>query len=116
MWEAEAAAAQARAWGVVLAVDPAREPVPAGPGRVPAPARARRDARRSAPSRSSASCARSGARRDVFAILETDTALKEAKRLRAARAEPARRSRRWAAARRLVRPRGGIVVRDDEQE
>jgi hypothetical protein len=55
-----------------------------------------------------------GARRDVFAIIETDTAMAEAKRLR----QIARRGRPLAAGggARLVRPRGGIVVRDDEQE
>ena len=52
--------------------------------------------------------------REVFAILETDTAMQEAKRLR----QLARRSRppTVGGGARLVRPRGGIVVRDDEQE
>ena len=55
-----------------------------------------------------------GARREVFAILETDSAIAEAKRLR----QLARKGRPEAVggATRLVRPRGGIVVRDDEQE
>ena len=55
-----------------------------------------------------------GARRDVFAIIETDSALSEAKRLR----QIVRSTRTGGAGgpMRLVRPRGSIVVRDDEQE
>jgi len=55
-----------------------------------------------------------GQRREVFAIIETDTAIAEARRLR----QLARRGRPEAVggSSRLVRPRGDIVVRDDEQE
>ena len=57
-----------------------------------------------------------GARRDVFAIVETDSALAEAKRLRQL-VQSARTPRgALGGGARLVRPRGGIVVRDDEQE
>jgi hypothetical protein len=54
-----------------------------------------------------------GDRREVFAIIETDSALTEAKRLRTL-AQAARSGVRPQG--RLVRPRGGIVVRDDEQD
>jgi hypothetical protein len=55
-----------------------------------------------------------GARRDVFAIIETDTAPAEAKRLR----QLSRKSRpeTVGGGARLIRPRGDIIVRDDEQE
>jgi hypothetical protein len=55
-----------------------------------------------------------GPRREVFAIIETDTAISEAKRLR----QLARKGRPESVggATRLVRPRGDILVRDDEQE
>jgi hypothetical protein len=55
------------------------------------------------------------ARRDVFAIVETDSALTEAKRLRQL-VKTARAAGPVGGGARLVRPRGGIVVRDDEQE
>jgi hypothetical protein len=55
-----------------------------------------------------------GPRRDVFAIIETDTAPAEAKRLR----QIARKGRPESVGggARLIRPRGAIIVRDDEQE
>jgi uncharacterized protein YecE (DUF72 family) len=113
VWETADAAAQAREWGVVLALDPAREPVPPGPV-----AYLRLRALGETQSFSAIALERIvnaiGSRREVFAILETDTAIAEAKRLR----QLARRGRPEAVggATRLVRPRGGIVVRDDEQE
>jgi hypothetical protein len=55
-----------------------------------------------------------GAKRDVFAVIETDTALVEAKRLRRLLRDV--RSAARGGTGKLVRPRGGIVVRDDEQE
>jgi uncharacterized protein YecE (DUF72 family) len=114
VWEAESAAAQARAWGVVLAVDPAKDPVAAG-----SVAYVRLRALGETRSFSTAALERIalaiGERREVFAVVETDSALAEAKRLR----QIARRARGAAGpggAARLVRPRAGIVVRDDEQE
>jgi uncharacterized protein YecE (DUF72 family) len=115
VWETETAAEQARSWGVVLAVDPARDPVPSGPiaylrlralgeTRAFGPIALERIVR-----------AVGGERREVFAVIETDTALAEAKRLR----QLVRRVRSGAAlggGGRLLRPRGSIVVRDDEQE
>jgi uncharacterized protein YecE (DUF72 family) len=113
LWETADATAQARDWGVVLALDPAREPVPPGPI-----AYLRMRAMGETQSFGQMALERIvrsvGERRDVFAILETDTAMQEAKRLR----QIARRSRptEVGGGARLVRPRGGIVVRDDEQE
>ncbi len=113
VWETADAAAQASAWDVVLAVDPAKEPVPEGPV-----AYLRLRALGETRSFSAIALERIaravGPRRDVFAIIETDSALAEAKRLR-----QIVRSARVSGAGgppRLVRPRGGIVVRDDEQE
>jgi len=113
VWETADAAAQARAWDVVLAVDPAKEPVPAGPV-----AYLRLRALGETSSFSAVAleriAKRVGLRRDVFAIIETDSALAEAKRLR--QIVRAVRAGGAAGPPRLVRPRGGIVVRDDEQE
>ena len=114
VWEAEAAAEQAREWAIVLAVDPAREPVP--PGAVAyVRMRALGETRAFGPSALERIVRAVGAgRRDVFAILETDTAMQEAKRLRSL--VKASRAAARGGLGRLVRPRGGIVVRDDEQE
>ena len=70
--------------------------------------------RRSARSRSSASCARSGPGATSSPSSRPTRRSAEAKRLRQL-ARNARPEARGGAAR-LVRPRGGIVVRDDEQE
>jgi uncharacterized protein YecE (DUF72 family) len=116
VWETADAADQARAWDVIVAVDPAREPVP------PAPMaylrlRALGETRAFGPMALEKVVRAVGDRREVFAILETDSALAEAKRLRqivrAARAPGAARAGGVA---RLLRPGGSIVVRDDEQE
>ena len=113
VWETDAAAAQARAWDVTLAVDPVKEPVPAG-----AVAYVRLRALGGTRAFGSAVLERVvdavGPRREVFAVIETDTALVEAKRLRGI--VQAAKSGPRPAQGRLVRPRGGIVVRDDEQE
>jgi uncharacterized protein YecE (DUF72 family) len=113
VWETAEAAAQARIWDGVVAVDPAKEPVPGG-----AVAYLRLRAMGETHSFGAAALERIvkavGARRDVFAIIETDSALSEAKRLR----QIVRSTRTGGAGgpMRLVRPRGSIVVRDDEQE
>jgi hypothetical protein len=57
-----------------------------------------------------------GERRDVYAVLETDSALTEAKRLRQLARSAAKSGGKLGGGGRLVRPRGTIVVRDDEQE
>jgi uncharacterized protein YecE (DUF72 family) len=113
VWEVADAASQAREWGIVLALDPARELVPPGPV-----AYLRLRALGETQSFGAVALERIvkavGPRREVFAIIETDTAITEAKRLR----QLARRGRPEPAGgpSRLVRPRGDIVVRDDEQE
>jgi uncharacterized protein YecE (DUF72 family) len=113
VWEIEDAAAQAKAWGIVLAVDPAREAVAPGPVAY-LRMRALGETRAFGAVALERVVKGVGARREVFAVVETDTALVEAKRLR----QLVRMGRAAAAGggTRLVRPRGGIVVRDDEQE
>jgi uncharacterized protein YecE (DUF72 family) len=115
VWEAEAAAAQAREWGIVVAVDPTREPVPEGAVAY-LHLRALGETRSFGPTALEKVVRGVGAgRRDVFAILETDSAMVEAKRLRSL-VKVSRTAARGGLGR-LVRPRGGgIVVRDDEQE
>jgi uncharacterized protein YecE (DUF72 family) len=114
VWETADAAAQARAWGAVLAVDPARDPVPTGSVAY-LRMRALGETRSFGPVALEKVVRAVGARREVFVIVETDTALVEAKRLRHA-AKSARTGARVGGGARLVRPRGGIVVGDDEQE
>jgi uncharacterized protein YecE (DUF72 family) len=115
VWELEDAAAQARAWGIVPVVDAARDPVPAGPI-----AYVRLRALGETRSFGTAALERVvravGPRREVFAVLETDSALAEAKRLRSI-VRSAKAGEQLGGGGRLLRPRGGaIVVRDDEQE
>jgi uncharacterized protein YecE (DUF72 family) len=114
VWEISDAASQAQVWGAVLAVDPLREAVPAG-----SVAYLRLRALGETQAFGAAALERMivavGPRREVFVVLESDSALTEAKGLR----ELVRRSPSESAggAGRLVRPRGrGIVVSDDEQE
>jgi uncharacterized protein YecE (DUF72 family) len=114
VWETVEAASQARAWNVVLAVDPAREMVPPGPVAY-LRMRSLGETRAFGPIALERIARAVGPRRDVFAIIETDTALVEAKRLRQL-AKGMRAGVRVGGGARLVRPRGGIVVRDDEQE
>jgi uncharacterized protein YecE (DUF72 family) len=113
VWEVEDAAAQAQAWEVVLAVDPARESVPAGPIAY-LRLRALGETRAFGPVALERIIKAVGARRDVFAVIETDTALGEGKRLRRMLRDVRAAARGGSG--KLVRPRGGIVVRDDEQE
>jgi uncharacterized protein YecE (DUF72 family) len=115
VWEVDTAAAQAREWGIFLAVDPARDPVPPGPVAY-LRMRALGETRSFGPiALERIVRAVGGTRRDVFAIIETDSALAEAKRLRQL-VKTLRDSGPVGGGARLVRPRGGIVVRDDEQE
>jgi uncharacterized protein YecE (DUF72 family) len=112
VWEVEDAAEQARSWDATLLVDPAKDTVPAG-----AVAYVRLRALGGTRAFTSSALERIveavGPRREVFAIIETDSALAEAKRLRGL-VQASRSGARPQS--RLVRPRGGIVVRDDEQE
>ncbi|HEX3770720.1 MAG TPA: DUF72 domain-containing protein [Polyangiaceae bacterium] len=113
VWEVPDAAAQAREWGAVLALDPAREVVPPGPVAY-LRLRALGETQAFSPLALERIVDKVGPRRDVFAIIETDTAQAEAKRLR----QIARKGRPEAVGGggRLIRPRGAIIVRDDEQE
>jgi uncharacterized protein YecE (DUF72 family) len=114
VWETGEAAVAAKSWGAVLAVDASREPVPAG-----SVAYVRLRALGETRSFGSAALervARSiGSRRDAFVIIETDTALEECKRLRRLAQRP-RAAELQGGMGRLVRPRGGIAIGDDEQE
>jgi uncharacterized protein YecE (DUF72 family) len=114
VWETENAAAQAKSWDIVLAVDPARDPVPPGPIAY-LRLRALGETRSFGPTALERVVRAVGSRREVFAILETDSALVEAKRLRQL-AKSSRVAARVIGGARVVRPRGGIVVSDDEQE
>src|SRR5207248_9892413 len=81
VWEVEDAAVAAKKWGIVLAVDAARERVAAGPvayARLPALGETR--------SYGTAALERVvhaiGARRDAYVVFETASALAECKKLR----------------------------------
>ena len=114
VWEIADAAATAKGWGnVIVAVDPARELVPHGPVAY-VRMRALGETRAFGPIALERVVRAVGERREVFAIVETDTALVEVKRLRQlVRALP---RTKLGGGGRLVRPRRGIVVRDEEQE
>lgn len=113
VWETEVAAEQARQWDVVLAVDPAREPVPSG-GVAYLRLRAMGETRAFGEAALARVVKAVGSRREVFAIIETDSAAIEAKRLR--RLARSSGSGKVGGGAKLARPRGSIVVRDDEQE
>ncbi len=114
LWETEDAAAMARAWGVVLAIDAAREAVPPGPVAY-VRLRALGETRSFGLAALERVVRAIGARRDAFVILETPAAATEAKNLRMlAEQEP---GSAVAATGRILRPQSGRVrVRDDEQE
>jgi uncharacterized protein YecE (DUF72 family) len=114
VWETDVAAAQARSWGVLTAVDPARDPVPAGPVAY-LRLRALGETRAFGPIALERIVRNVGARREVFAVIETESALAEAKRLRQL-VRSAHAAAPLGGGGRLLRPRGTIVVRDDEQE
>ena len=114
MWEIEDAAVAAKKWGVVLAVDPTRDPVPAGPVSY-ARLRALGETRSFGGALLEKVVTSVGTRRDAYVVLESEGALSECKRLR----QLAQRSRSntKGGMGRVVKPRGAIVkVRDDEQE
>ncbi len=112
VWETQDAAARARAWSIVLAVDPTREVVPAGSVAYLRFRALGETHAFSAPVLEKVIAA-VGARREVFSVLETDSALREAKTLRQLLKAPRTTT---GGGGRLVRPRGVIVVSDDEQE
>lgn len=113
LWELEDAAEQAARWGgVVVAVDPARDEVPAGPvayGRLRALGGTR--------AYSTAALARVaeaiGERRDAYVVFETAGALKEAKTLRGLVRQGGGTK---GGLGRLLRPRGGVLVPSGEEE
>jgi len=110
LWEHEDAAVQAKAWGVVLSVDPTRDLVPVGPV-VFARLRALGGTRAYSTAALERVAASIGERRDVYVVIETAGALTEAKALR--RAVRALGSRPAGGGGMLIRPRGR---RDEEEE
>jgi uncharacterized protein YecE (DUF72 family) len=114
LWETEDAAAQAARWGVTLAVDPARDPMPAGPiayGRLRAAGGTRAFSTAALHKIADAI----GERRDAYVVFETTGALKEGKILRALVREAKSGARGGLG--RLVRPRGAALsAGDDEQD
>ena len=113
VWEAEDAAVAARKWGVVLAVDAAREPVPEGLVAY-VRLRAMGETRSFGPAALEKVVEAIGSRRDAFVVFETPAAQKEAASLRQI-AQRASKSDKGGLGR-LVRPKGGMKVRDDAQE
>jgi uncharacterized protein YecE (DUF72 family) len=114
VWEVDDAAVLAKKLGIVLAVDAARDPVPAGPVAY-VRLRALGETRSFGPSALERVVSAIGPRRDAFVILETDSALAECKVLRKLAQAPTAFDRGGLG--RVVRPRGATVtVRDDEQE
>jgi uncharacterized protein YecE (DUF72 family) len=115
VWETDDAAVVAKKLELVLAVDPTRDPVPAGPV---AYLRLRalgetRSFGRSALERIVESLG--VARRDVYVVIETASALAECKLLRSIGSRMS--TGREGGMTRLVRPRPAMVrVKDDEQE
>lgn len=119
LWEVEDAAAQAKRWGIVVAVDPARDPMPAGPvayGRLRAAGGTRAFSTAALHKVADAI----GERRDAYVVVETTGALKEAKVLRAL-VRQAKAGTRGGLGR-LVRPRnaalasGGPLGGDEQEE
>ena len=114
LWEIEDAADQAKRWGIVVAVDPARDPMPAGPvgyGRL----RAAGGTRAFSTATLHKVADTIGDRRDAYVVFETTNALKEGKILRAL-VRQAKAGKRGGLGR-LVRPKGApLRVSDDEQE
>jgi len=114
LWETDDAAVAAKKWGIVLAVDAAREPVPAGAVAY-VRLRALGETRSFGPAALEKVVRAIGDRRDAYVVLETDSALTEAKRLRTLAQSSASGARGGMG--RVIRPRALTVkVRDDEQE
>jgi uncharacterized protein YecE (DUF72 family) len=113
VWEVGDAALAAKKWGIVLAVDAARDPVPAGPVAYTR-LRALGETRSYGASALERVVVAIGARRDAYVVLETDKALTEAKGLRRIAQGVGKKG---GGLTRVIRPRAATVkVRDDEQE
>jgi uncharacterized protein YecE (DUF72 family) len=112
VWDLEDAATQAHRWGAILAVDPVREAVPAGTVAY-VRLRALGETHAFGPAALERAINAVGARREVFAVVETDSALAEAKRLRRLLRQLPTET---VSGGKLARPRRSIVVGDDEQE
>ncbi len=114
LWEHEDAAVQAKKWGVVLSVDPSRDVVPVGPVAF-ARLRALGGTRAYSAAALDKIATSIGDRRDAYIVIETASALKEAKTLR--RLVRAAGSKKTGGFTRLVRPRGTpIEFRDDDEQ
>jgi len=114
VWETDDAAVAAARWGVVLSVDAARDPVPAGPVAY-VRLRALGETRSFGPAALEKVLVAIGARRDAYVVFETDSALVESKRLRSLAQSLGKGGRGGMG--RVIRPRALTVkVRDDEQE
>jgi uncharacterized protein YecE (DUF72 family) len=115
VWEIDDAAVLARKLGIVLAVDAARDPVPAGPVAY-ARLRALGETRSFGASSLERVVQAIGPRRDAFVVLETDGALAECKLLRRIAEQPDAGDGKVGGVR-VVRPRSpSVKIRDDEQE
>jgi uncharacterized protein YecE (DUF72 family) len=114
VWEVGDAALAAKKWGIVLAVDAARDPVPAGPVAYTR-LRALGETRSYGATALDRVVRAIGQRRDAYVVFETDKALEEAKMLRRA-AQGA--GKKTGGLGRVLRPRSAttVKVRDDEQE
>jgi uncharacterized protein YecE (DUF72 family) len=114
LWEIEDAAEQAKKWEITVAVDPARDAMPAGPvayGRL----RAAGGTRAFSTTTLQKVADNIGERRDAYVVFETAGALKEGKTLRAL-VRQAKAGKRGGLGR-LIRPKGSpLAVGDDEQE
>jgi uncharacterized protein YecE (DUF72 family) len=114
VWETEDAAVAAHRWGIILAVDAAREPVPSGPVAY-VRLRALGETRSFGPAALEKVATAIGNRRDAYVVFESNSAETEAKRLRTI--VQARGKKAAGATGRVIRPRAmTVTVRDDEQE
>jgi uncharacterized protein YecE (DUF72 family) len=114
LWELDDAALQAKKWGVVLSVDPARDVMPPGPvafGRL----RALGGTRAYSTAALDKIARAIGERRDAYVVIETKGALKEGKTLR--QLVRSLGSKKSGGLTRLVRPRGAPPeFRDDDEQ
>lgn len=114
VWETDDAAVAAHRWGIILAVDAAREPVPAGSVAY-VRLRALGETRSFGPAALERVAEAIGNRRDAYVVFESNSAETEAKRLRTI--VQSRGKRLAGATGRVIRPRAlTVTVRDDEQE